>query len=64
MKPNYYQLLNTPRSSSTLEIRQAYKKVSKIYHPDKNTASDAEERFQAIKKAYDVNLETSGLNPL
>jgi hypothetical protein len=38
-----------------LEIRQSYKKVSRKYHPDKNTAANAEEVFARIKFAYDVS---------
>ena len=39
-----------------LDIRQAYKRVSKKIHPDKNTAFDSEQQFQAVKQAYDVRI--------
>lgn len=54
-EPNYYSLLEVSRHSSVLEIRQAYKKVSKKLHPDKNPSPDAEAKFQQVKAAYDVS---------
>jgi hypothetical protein len=56
---NYYSILEVSRQSSTQEIRQAYKKVSRKYHPDKNTSPDAEEMFQNVKTAYDVLMDDS-----
>ena len=38
-----------------MEIRQAYKKVSKKLHPDKNPSQNAEAMFQQVKVAYDVS---------
>ena len=52
---NYYEVLDVGRQSSTIDIRKAYKKMSKIYHPDKSTGSDTADRFQKIKTAYDVS---------
>jgi len=57
--PNYYEILEIPRKSSALEIRLAFKKVSKKYHPDKNSAFDAAAKFQGIKRAYDVSRRSS-----
>eukprot|EP01036_Dinobryon_divergens_P032264 gene32264-41815_t len=53
---NYYEVLEVGRQSSTIDIRKAYKKMSKIYHPDKSTGSDTD-RFQKIKTAYDVLMD-------
>lgn len=51
-----YSILQISRHSTTLDIRRSYKKLSKIYHPDKNPDSiDANNAFQNIKVAYDVS---------
>jgi preprotein translocase subunit Sec63 len=55
LEPNFYASLEVSRHSSVLEIRQAYKKVSKKLHPDKNPSPDAEAKFQQVKTAYDVS---------
>ena len=52
---NYYDALEVGRHSSTLDIRKAYKKMSKIYHPDKSPGPEMADRFQKIKTAYDVS---------
>lgn len=39
-----------------MEVRQAYKKVSKKLHPDKNPSQNAEAMFQQVKVAYDVSV--------
>eukprot|EP01035_Chromulina_nebulosa_P017512 gene17512-23073_t len=51
--------LGTGRQSSPLQIRQSYKKVSKLYHPDRNPSSDAQIKFQSIKSAYDILMDES-----
>uniref|UniRef100_A0A6U1ZV61 J domain-containing protein n=1 Tax=Trieres chinensis TaxID=1514140 RepID=A0A6U1ZV61_TRICV len=55
--PNHYQLLGVTRASNPLEIKRAYKKLSLQLHPDKNTAPDASERFDEVKKSYDVLMD-------
>ena len=55
---NHYELLQVSRHSSALEIRQSYKKVSRILHPDKNPSPDAAEMFGKVKSAYDVRFVT------
>eukprot|EP00981_Chlorochromonas_danica_P008832 scaffold2312_cov165-Ochromonas_danica.AAC.72 len=56
---NYYSVLEVSRQSSVLDIRKAYKALSKKYHPDKNPGSDAEAKFESIKTAYDVLMDES-----
>jgi curved DNA-binding protein CbpA len=58
---NYYNILDVKKSSSVLDIRQAYKKLSKKSHPDKNPSSEAKEEFQKVKIAYDVRYLISYL---
>mmetsp|Transcript_21453 Transcript_21453/g.43210 ORF Transcript_21453/g.43210 Transcript_21453/m.43210 type:complete len:358 (-) Transcript_21453:158-1231(-) len=51
---DYYKILSVSRSASTAEIKKAYRKLSLKYHPDKNPAPDASEKFAEISVAYDV----------
>lgn len=55
--PNYYEKLGVTRSSSPLEIKRAYKKLSLQLHPDKNPSPDASDQFDAVKQAYDVLMD-------
>ncbi|CAH8486464.1 unnamed protein product [Dicrocoelium dendriticum] len=53
-KRDYYEVLNVPKSASSQEIRKAYKKLTLLWHPDKNKSPDAPQKFQEIREAYDV----------
>lgn len=53
---NFYTVMEVGRHDSIIDVRKSYKTLSKTYHPDKNTASNAEQIFQTIKTAYDVSL--------
>jgi hypothetical protein len=59
MPNNQYTVLQVTRHSSTLDIRKNYKKLSKLYHPDKNP--DKGNEFNNIKIAYDVRDDDSNL---
>jgi molecular chaperone DnaJ len=50
----YYDLLGVPRDASEAEIKKAYRKRAMEYHPDRNRAADAEEKFKEITEAYEV----------
>ena len=54
-KRDFYEVLGVSRSASTEEIRKAYKKLAKKFHPDVKPADpDAEKKFSEITEAYDV----------
>jgi DnaJ-class molecular chaperone len=51
---NYYQILDIDRHATSTDIRNAYKRLALRWHPDRNTAKEAEEKFKTIKQAYDI----------
>jgi molecular chaperone DnaJ len=53
-KRDYYEVLSVSRTASKDEIKDAYRKLALQYHPDRNKASDAEEKFKEISEAYAV----------
>src|SRR5918994_5292377 len=52
--PDYYKTLGVDRKASADDIKKAYRKLARQYHPDTNKEAGAEERFKQISEAYDV----------
>ncbi|HWC85796.1 MAG TPA: molecular chaperone DnaJ [Solirubrobacteraceae bacterium] len=54
-KPDYYKTLGVGKNASEDEIKKAYRKLARKYHPDRNAGDkQAEERFKEISQAHDV----------
>jgi len=54
-KRDYYEVLGISKNSSDDEIKKAYRKLAKKYHPDVNNENhDAEERFKEINESYET----------
>jgi curved DNA-binding protein len=51
---DYYETLDVPRDASENDIRKAYRKLARKYHPDVNKEPDAEDRFKEVSEAYEV----------
>lgn len=51
---DYYKILGVERSTDQDGIRKAFRRLAAKYHPDRNKAADAEERFKEVNEAYEV----------
>ena len=59
MAKNYYEELGVSRDASADEIKKAYRKLARKYHPDISKEADAEAKMQAINVAYDTLSDSS-----
>ena len=51
---DYYSLLGVGRDASEADLKKAYRRLAKKYHPDVNKDAGAEDKFKEIQTAYDV----------
>jgi molecular chaperone DnaJ len=51
---DYYEVLGVERSADEKDLKRAYRKLAMEFHPDRNQAPDAEQKFKEITRAYEV----------
>ncbi|MBD3143259.1 molecular chaperone DnaJ [Microbispora bryophytorum] len=55
LEKDYYAVLGVPKTASAEEIKKAYRKLARQYHPDANPGNkETEEKFKEVSEAYDV----------
>ncbi|MBV7540549.1 DnaJ domain-containing protein [Acidovorax sp. sic0104] len=54
MNADHYAALGLAANATLADIKKAYRQKAAFFHPDRNDAPDAAQRFQAVQKAYDV----------
>jgi DnaJ-class molecular chaperone len=55
---DHYAALGLVSSATLADVKKAYRQKAASYHPDRNDAEDAADRFRAIQAAYDVLIDT------
>ena len=58
MAQDLYGVLGLQRNASEAEVKKAYRKLARKYHPDVSKEADAEQRFKELGEAYEVLKDT------
>ena len=58
-KRDYYEVLGVSKNADETELKKAFRSLARKYHPDKNDAPDADEKFKEIQEAYAVLSDSS-----
>ncbi|HOZ53946.1 MAG TPA: molecular chaperone DnaJ [Bacilli bacterium] len=58
-KKDYYETLNVSKNASEAEIKSAFRRLAKKYHPDVSKEENAEQKFKEVQEAYDVLSDTN-----
>ncbi|GAE91139.1 chaperone protein DnaJ [Gracilibacillus boraciitolerans JCM 21714] len=53
-KRDYYEILGISKDASKDEIKKAYRKLARKYHPDVNKEEGTDQKFKEVKEAYEV----------
>ena len=54
MPRDYYDILGVPRSADSGDIKSAFRRLARQYHPDVSSEANAEDKFKEINEAYEV----------
>ena len=55
---DYYETLGVPRGADAEEVKRAYRKLARKYHPDVSKEKNAEDKFKEVQEAYEVLKDT------
>lgn len=58
IRMTYYEILNIPESASSTDIKSAYRKLAKVYHPDLNPSPEAAQKFIDLEEAYSCLIKS------
>jgi DnaJ-class molecular chaperone len=56
-KLDFYAALGLASSATLADVKKAYRQKAAYYHPDRNDAEDAADRFRTVQAAYDVLVD-------
>jgi DnaJ-class molecular chaperone len=56
---DYYKILGVPKNATTEDVKKAYRKLARQYHPDVNKGANAEKRFKEVNEANEVLSDPS-----